>query len=141
MENLLALTDKVALVTGSSSGIGAATVTLFARLGARVAIGYHNNRKGAELVQGQILSAAGEAILCQADVSRAGEIDSLVLRLIPPSGPNQMLRPNPAPVLLRKIACICSFVRLLRLKVTCSRTTIRPCDQKRAFEYLCAFLA
>jgi NADPH:quinone reductase-like Zn-dependent oxidoreductase len=38
----LKVRDKVVLVTGASSGIGAATAALFGKFGARVAIGFHH---------------------------------------------------------------------------------------------------
>ena len=48
MSDLFRLTDQTALVTGASSGIGAATAEVLAERGARVALGYHRNKKGAE---------------------------------------------------------------------------------------------
>ena len=52
----MGLDGRVALVTGASSGIGAATAAVFADLGAHVAIGYHLNQKAAEDVRAKIIS-------------------------------------------------------------------------------------
>src|SRR5438445_8167191 len=52
MADVKTLSGRVAVVTGGSSGIGAATVRQFADLGADVVIGYHANEKAArELLQ------------------------------------------------------------------------------------------
>ena len=53
------LTGSVALVTGASSGIGAATAATLADLGARVSIGYHSNQKGAEDTRDRIVASGG----------------------------------------------------------------------------------
>jgi 3-oxoacyl-[acyl-carrier protein] reductase len=78
MQNYMDLTGRVALVTGASSGIGAATAMLLADLGASVALGYHSHRDGAELVRDAIHSAGGTAVALRADVRKAEEVRSLV---------------------------------------------------------------
>jgi 3-oxoacyl-[acyl-carrier protein] reductase len=101
MHNYLSLKDKVALVTGASSGIGAATATLFAELGARVAIGFHSNKKGAELVLSQITEAGGKAITCAADVAQASGVESLIEQVTDALGPIDILVNNAGSLLER----------------------------------------
>ena len=94
MKNYMDLTGKVALITGASSGIGAATAVVFADLGAKVAIGYHQNQKGAEQVRDSILAAGGQVIAIQADVREPAGIRTLVEATTAQFGPIDILVNN-----------------------------------------------
>jgi NAD(P)-dependent dehydrogenase (short-subunit alcohol dehydrogenase family) len=71
------LADKVALVTGGSSGIGRATALAFAREGAKVVIADIAVEGGEETVR-MIKEAGGDAIFVQTDVRRAEEVEALI---------------------------------------------------------------
>lgn len=101
MQNYMDLTGKIALITGASSGIGAATALVLADLGARVAIGYHSNEKGAEQVRQSIASAGGHAMTIRADVRQADEIRLLVTRVAEELGPIDILVNNAGSLLER----------------------------------------
>ena len=80
MHNYLDLTGKCALVTGASSGIGAATALVLADLGAAVAIGYHNNEKGAQEIAAQVADGGGKAVTLKADMRDPAQCAPLVAR-------------------------------------------------------------
>lgn len=94
MSDSFDLKGRVALVTGASSGIGRATAEALAANGARVAINFHRNQTGAEAAREQITGAGGSAIVVQADVTRAGEVQSLVEQTVNEFGPIDILVNN-----------------------------------------------
>lgn len=71
------LKEKVALITGGTSGIGEATAFLFAKEGAKVAITGRNADRGATVL-GHIEQAGGKAIFMRADVSKAEDCQRAV---------------------------------------------------------------
>lgn len=70
--------DKVAVVTGASRGIGRAIALRLAQGGAKVVVNYRSNEAAAAEVVEQIRASGGEAIAVQADVSRVAEAEVLI---------------------------------------------------------------
>ncbi len=71
-------TDKVAVVTGGSRGIGRAIALRLARGGAKVVVNYRGNEEAAGEVVALIKAAGGEAVPVQADVSQAADAQALI---------------------------------------------------------------
>jgi 3-oxoacyl-[acyl-carrier protein] reductase len=71
------LAGKVAIVTGASQGIGAATAKALAAEGAAVAVNYSSGKEGAERVVSQIRREGSKAIAVGADVSKAADVKRL----------------------------------------------------------------
>jgi glucose 1-dehydrogenase len=72
------LQDKVAIVTGSDSGIGHAIALELASEGAAVTINYHRNEDAAKATLEAVTSAGGRARIQQADVSSTTDIGALI---------------------------------------------------------------
>ena len=75
------LKDRVAVVTGAASGIGAATAAMMAAEGARVVVG-DLNEAGAKKVVERIERTGGSALAVAADVTRAADNQALVERAV-----------------------------------------------------------
>ena len=71
------LSDKVAVVTGASKGIGAAIARLLAVEGAAIVVNYATSKGGAENTVHDITKNGGKAIAVQGDMSRKGDIERL----------------------------------------------------------------
>jgi 3-oxoacyl-[acyl-carrier protein] reductase len=71
-------TDKVAVVTGGSRGIGRAIALRLAQGGAKVVVNYRGNEEAANEVVEQIRSGGGESTAFQADVSQVAEAQALI---------------------------------------------------------------
>ena len=69
--------DKIVLITGGSSGLGAATALRFARDGAKVVIGARRAEQSEAIVR-QIESLGGQGLFIRTDVRRQTDIEALV---------------------------------------------------------------
>ena len=71
------LSNKVALVTGASRGIGRETAIQLAQAGARVIINYNRSKEKADEVKEAIINSGHEAEIFQSDVSKPEEVKAL----------------------------------------------------------------
>jgi 3-oxoacyl-[acyl-carrier protein] reductase len=72
-----------AIVTGSASGLGAATAAILAKGGARIVVNYSSSKKEAEATADLCRSAGGEVIVIQGDVSRDEDCRKIVAAAAP----------------------------------------------------------
>ncbi len=78
---MMRLKNKVAIITGGSSGIGKATALLFAKEGAKVVIAARDEKEGMKVVS-EIKRARGEAIFIKTDVAIESDVKNLINQTI-----------------------------------------------------------
>jgi A-factor type gamma-butyrolactone 1'-reductase (1S-forming) len=76
-----AFEGRVVIVTGGSSGLGAATAVEFARRGAKVVVAARRKDQSEAVVR-QITEAGGEGFFVQTDVSKSADIETMVARTV-----------------------------------------------------------
>jgi 3-oxoacyl-(acyl-carrier-protein) reductase len=91
---MASLQGKVALVTGSSRGIGAAIADELGRNGASVAVNYVRNADMAEQVAARVREAGGKTLTVQADVRNRDEVERMVQTVTNDLGPIDILVNN-----------------------------------------------
>jgi L-rhamnose 1-dehydrogenase len=102
------LRDKVAIITGSTRGIGRAIALRFGQEGARVAVVGTQEDKGRESVQ-LVEEAGGEAFFVRADVSDSAQVHAMVDAVVQRWGRIDILVNN---------AAVCPFVDFLEMPET-----------------------
>jgi NAD(P)-dependent dehydrogenase (short-subunit alcohol dehydrogenase family) len=77
---------RVVMITGASAGVGRAASIAFARQGARIGL-LARGRAGLDAARRDVEAAGGEAVVCQADVARADEVEAAAAALEAAFGP------------------------------------------------------
>src|SRR5215212_10081340 len=95
------LKDRVVLITGASTGIGAAAARAFGRCGSRVAINYRASHAEAEAVAGDVEGLGGRAVLVRDDVREPEAASRIVRRAVEAFGRLDVLVNNAGALIQR----------------------------------------
>lgn len=90
----LALAGRVALVTGSSKGLGKSMALALGQAGANVAINYFNNTATAEKTFAEFKQLGGQGMLVRADVTQQADVDRMAREIAAKLGPVDILIVN-----------------------------------------------
>lgn len=91
------LHNRVALVTGSSTGLGKAVLAGLGKAGAKVALNYQNNAARAEAAFAELKAAGIHGMLVRGDVTDEGEIARMMAEIAAQLGPVDILVLNATP--------------------------------------------
>ena len=131
------LSDKIAVVTGGSRGIGRATCLELAARGATVIVNYNHSAAAAEAVAAQIQADGGTAQALQADVSDAEQVAALFKTVIASHGTIDILVNNAGMtrdnvIMMMKPADFDAVIDTnLRSSWLCCKTAVRTMMRKR----------
>ncbi|PTN12364.1 SDR family oxidoreductase [Nitrosomonas aestuarii] len=128
------LHEKVAIITGSSRGIGAAIALELARAGVKVVVNYVQNQQAADEVCAAITGAGGKCIAIQADVSKPADIRRLFDAAIEHFGRIDILVNNAGILIFKKIAEITDdeFDRIININLKSIFYTLREAAERLA---------
>ena len=91
------LEGHVAIVTGSSAGLGKVTARNLAAAGAKVAVNFANNRERAEESFAEFQQSGEEGMLVQADITSEADVDRMFNEIEANLGPVDIVVPNATP--------------------------------------------
>lgn len=131
------LQGKIAIVTGASRGIGAAIAVELAAQGATVVVNHRDSAAGAAAVVAAIAAAGGQAVACQADVSRLADCQQLVKETLERFGRLDILVNNAGTTRDMLLMMMSeddwdTVIRTnLRSAYNCSKAAVRPMMKQR----------
>ncbi|SER72816.1 3-oxoacyl-[acyl-carrier protein] reductase [Nitrosomonas sp. Nm51] len=128
------LHEKVAIITGSSRGIGAEIALTLAKAGARVVVNYVQNRGAAEDVCMTITQAGGKCVPVQADVSKPADVRRLFDTAVEHFGRIDILVNNAGMLIFKQIADFTDeeFDRILDINLKSIFYTLREASGRLA---------
>src|SRR4051794_22427145 len=93
----LPLAGRVALVTGSTTGLGKAIAIALGRAGARVALNFQNNLPRAQAAFAEFEAAGGQGMLIRGDVTSESEVPRILSQIAQSLAPVDILVLNATP--------------------------------------------
>ena len=121
------LTGKIAVVTGSSRGIGARLAKVLSQAGASVIVNYAGSKSAADKIVDEIESNGGRALALKADVSKAAEVKSMFDSAISAFGKIDILVNNAGIIFYKKLQDTTDedFDRIFAINVKGTFNTLR----------------